>query len=157
MSQANTKKDALPTQARLVVEVDGNPIGVLDLDLDRLWPLIHPQQREVASAEWMDPNKFDSFLRAVVTKRLLSRMESSLYRTLGEEIVKAELDAESFTLKADAAAQEFGKSKADIEKLAAESGRTPGDFDAFFWEYLLEDREVTDLKKEWKAKDTAPR
>ncbi len=27
------------------------------------------------------------------------------------------------------------------------------DFYTFFWEYLLDDREIIDLKKEWKAKD----
>jgi len=31
------------------------------------------------------------------------------------------------------------------------------DFYAFFWEYLLDERDVTDLKKEWKAWGTRPR
>ena len=67
-------------------------------------------------------------------------------------MVRAELDVESFSLKAETAAQAFGQTKGDIEKLAAESGRTPMDFYTFFWEYLLDEREVVDLKKEWKAR-----
>ena len=42
-------------------------------------------------------------------------------------------------------------------ELAAESGRTAMDFYGFIWEYLLDDREITDLKKEWKALDIPPR
>jgi hypothetical protein len=36
-------------------------------------------------------------------------------------------------------------------KLVSESDQTAADFYAFIWEYLLDDREITDLKKEWKA------
>ena len=157
MSQANKKNDVNPSQVRLVVEVDGNPVGFMNLDLDRLWPLINHRQRDIVPVEWMDAEKFDTIMRAAVMKRLVSRLEGRLYQTLGEEMVKAELDAEGFTLKADAAAQEVGRSKNDIEKLVAESGQQPMDFYAFFSEYLLDDREVNDLKKEWKAKGTPPR
>ena len=157
MSQANTKNELTPAQVQLVVEVDGNPVGFLNLDLDRLWPLINHRKREMVPIEWMDPSKFESFMRAAVMKKLVSRIEGRLYQTLGEEMVKAELDAENFTLKADAAAHAFGRSKAEIEKLVAGSGRTTMDFYTFFWEYLLADREITDLKKEWKSKDTPPR
>jgi hypothetical protein len=156
MPQTNSKKD-VTAQVRLVVEVDGNPIGVLNLDLDRLWPLINHRKRDMLPVEWMDPQKFESVMRAAVMKRLVSRIEGRLYQTLGDEMVKAELDAESFTLKADAAVQEFGRSKQEIEKLVAESGRTALDFYSFFWEYLLEDKEVNDLKKQWKAKGAPPR
>jgi len=156
MHQANTKYEVTPGQVRLVVEVDGNPVGFLNLDLDRLWPLINHRKRDIP-VEWMDPTKFDSIMRAVVMKRLISRIEGRLYQTLGEEIVQAELDAEDFTLKADAAAQVFGRSKTEIEKFVAESGRTAMDFYTFFWEYMLAEREISDLKKEWKAKDTPPR
>jgi hypothetical protein len=91
-------------------------------------------------------------------KRLSSRIQERLYQTLGDEMVKAELDVENFTLKADAAAQVFGRTKSEIEKFVAGSGRTAVDFYNFFWAYMLEDREITDLKKEWKAaKDTPPR
>jgi len=158
MSPLNTKKEANPAQVRVVVEVDGNPVGSLNLDIDRLWPLIHHRRENGAAIEWIEPTQFDSMMRAAVIKRLVGRLQERLYQTLGEEMVKAELDAESFMLKADAGAQAFGNSKADIEKLVAETGRTSADFYNFFWQYLVDDeREVTDLKKEWRTKDTPPR
>jgi hypothetical protein len=157
MTQVNTKKELLPSQVRLVVEVDGHPVGFLNLDLERLWPLINHRKRDIVAVEWMDAPKFDSVMRAVVTKRLMSRLQGRLYQTLGDEMVKAELDVENFTLKAETAAQVFGRTQTEIEKFVAGSGRTAADFYAFFWEYLLEDREVTDLKKEWKAKDIPTR
>jgi hypothetical protein len=157
MPRAKTKRISNSANVRLVVEVDGNPVGFLNLDFDRLWPLINHRTRDMVPVEWMDSAKFDSIMRAVVMKRLVSRIEDRLYQTLGDEMVKAELDAESFKLKADAAAQVFGRSKNEIEKLAAESGRTAVEFYTFFSEYLLDDREVSDLKKEWKAKGTPPR
>jgi hypothetical protein len=141
----------------MFVQVDGNPVGSLNLDLTRLWPLLNHPKRDQSPVEWMDTTKFDSIMRAAVVKRLMARLETHLYRALGDEMVKAELDVESFNLKTEAAAQAFGRTKADIEKLALESGRTAMDFCAFFWEYLLDEREVTDLKKEWKAWDTPPR
>ena len=157
MTQANTKKETTTSHVRLVVEVDGNAVGFLNLDLDRLWPLINHRQRETVPVEWMDPEKFGSIMRAVAMKRLLSRIEARLYQTLGDEMVKAELDVENFILKADTAVQVFGRTKREIEKLVAESGQSVMDFHNFFWEYMLDDREVTDLKKEWKAKDIPPR
>jgi hypothetical protein len=157
VSQANTKKDATPSQVRLVVEVDGNPVGFLNLDLDRLWPLINHRKHDLVPVEWMDPLKYDSIMRAVVMKRLVSRIETRLYKTLGDEIVQAELDTENFSLKADAAAEVFGRTQKDIEKFVAGSDRTEMDFYNFFWEYMLEDKEINDLKKEWKSKDIPPR
>ncbi|HMF01705.1 MAG TPA: hypothetical protein VKK06_17595 [Terriglobia bacterium] len=157
MSTTNAKKESMPSQVRLVVEVDGNPVGFLNLDLDRLWPLINHRKREAIPVEWIDSAKFESMVRAVVMKRLISRIEERLYQTLGEEMVKAELDVENVILKAHAAAQVFGRTKKEIEKLVAESGRTAMNFYSFFWEYMLEDREVIDLKKEWKARDIPPR
>ncbi len=151
-----SKKDPAPSELRVVVEVDGNPVGVLNLDIDRLWPIVNHRKREVP-AEWIDPAKSDSIMRAAVMKRLISRLEAHLYQALGNEIVKAELDVENCSLKAEAAAQTFGTSKSDIEKLAAETGRSSKDFYSFFWEYMLDDREVNDLKKEWKASGTPPR
>ena len=156
MPQVNAKKDSMPSQVRMVVEVDGNPVGFLDLDLDKLWPLINHGKRD-SPVEWMDPSKYDSIMRAVVMKRLLNRIKERLHPTLGDEMVRAELDVENFTLKADAAAQVFGRTQSEIEKFVAGSGKTAMDFYTFLWEYMLEDREVNDLKKEWKAKDTAPR
>src|SRR5438046_9341849 len=157
MTQANTKKDSVPSEVRLVVEVDGNPVGFLNLNIDRLWPLINHGKRDTGPVEWMDQAKFESIMRSAVMKRLVSRIEGRLYQTLGDEMVKAGLDVENFNLKAQAAAQAFGTTKGDIEKLVTETDRTPLDFYSFFWEYLLDDREITDLKKEWKANGTAPR
>jgi hypothetical protein len=156
MSQANAKKDG-PSEVRLVVEVDGNPVGVLNLDIDRLWPLINHGKRDTIPVEWMDHGKFESLMRGAVMKRLVSRIEGRLYQALGDEMVKAELHVENFNLKAQAAVQAFGAKQSDIEKLALEADRNPLDFYAFFWDYLLDDREVTDLKKEWKGKSTPPR
>jgi hypothetical protein len=150
------KKD-LPSQLRVVVEVDGNPVGFLNLDIDRLWPLINHRKHDTVPVEWMDAGKFDSIMRAAVMKRLMTRIEAQLYRTLGDEIVKAELDVETFNLKAEAAAQAFGPRRMDVEKLVAESDSTPMDFYTFFWEYLLDDRDIIDLKKEWKARNNQPR
>ena len=157
MSQSNTKKESLPSEVRVVVEVDGNPVGVLNLDVNRLWPLINHCKRDHVPVEWMDPAKFDSIMRAAVMKKLMARLEAHLYRTLGDEIVKAELDIEAFNLKAEAAAQTFGRTEKEMEKIVLETDRAPLDFYAFFWEYLLDERDVTDLKKEWKAWDTRPR
>jgi hypothetical protein len=151
-----TNRKDVASEVRMVVEVDGNPVGFLNLDIDRLWPLINHRKGDVP-VEWMDAGKFDTVMRAAVVKRLLSRLGDHLYQTLGNEIVKAELDVEAFTLKAETAAQTFGRGKADIAKLVADSDRTPMDFYAFFWEYLLDERETIDLKKEWKIAGTPRR
>ncbi|MBI4472526.1 MAG: hypothetical protein HY646_07645 [Acidobacteria bacterium] len=153
--QANKRE--VPSEVRVVVEVDGNPVGVLNLDIDRLWPLINHSKRERVPVEWMDQAKFETLMRVVVVKRLMARLESQLYQTLGNEIVKAELDGETFSLKAESAAQAFGRTKAEIDKLVMESDRTPMDFYTFFWDYLLDERDVIDLKKEWKVAGTQPR
>ena len=155
MSQPG-KKD-VPSEVRVVVEVDGNPVGFLNLDIDRLWPLINHRKHDRVPVEWMDASKFDSVMRATVVKHLMSRLNTHLYQALGDEIVKAELDVESFMLKAEAAAQAFGKTREDIEKFVDEADRSPMDFYTFFWGYLIGDRDVSDLKKEWKAWDTRPR
>jgi hypothetical protein len=157
VTPANSKKETTPSHVRLVVEVDGNPVGFLNLDFDRLWPLINHSGKGTVPADWMDPAQFDSIMRAVVMKRLMARIQGRLYQTLGDEMVKAELDMENFALKADAAAHVFGRTRNEIEKFVGDSGCTTKDFYTFFWEYLLEDREVNDLKKEWKAKDIQPR
>lgn len=135
---------------RVVVEVDGRPVGSMELDMERLWPLIHHQKRELP-VDWVDRARFDSLVRAAAVKRLVSRLEQHLYKTLGDEIVRTELDIEAFMLKAESAGQAFGRKRADIEKLVADSGCAPIEFYSFFWEYLLDDRENIDLKKEWKS------
>ena len=157
MSQANSKKDPAAAEVRVVVEVDGNPVGSLNLDIERLWPLIKHRNQDAVPVEWMDAEKFESMVRAAVVKRFMARIQTHLYQTLGDEIVKAELDVESLNLKAEAAAQVFGRKKKDIEKLVQESDRSPMDFYSFFMDYLLDERETIDLKKEWKAKGSRPR
>ena len=152
-----TNRKDLPSELRVVVEVDGNPVGVLNLDIDRLWPLINHSKRDDVTVEWIDKSKFETLMRAAVVKRFMTRLESHLYQALGNEIVKAELDCETFSLKVESAAQAFGTTKADIEELVAESDRTTMDFYTFFWDYLLDERDVIDLKKEWKAAGTQPR
>jgi hypothetical protein len=140
----------MPSEVRVVVEVDGKPVGFLNLDMERLWPLINHHGQK-AFADWLDPQRFEAAVRAAALKNLMNRLQSHLYQALGDEIVKAELDVESLALKAEAAAQTFGRTQHDIETLVAESGRSMTDFYAFFWEYLLDDGEPGDLKKQWKA------
>ncbi len=148
---APVRRKNIPSPVRIVVEVDGNPIGFLNLDMDRLWPLISHRKRDSVSVEWIDAQEFGILTRASVVKRMMSRIQSDLSQTLGSQMVKAELDVETFMLKAQSAAQAFGRKKSDIRKLVASSGRTPDDFYAFFWNYLLDEREIVDLKKAWKA------
>ena len=154
-SKAPGKKD-IASEVRVVVEVDGNPVGFLQLDAERLWPLINHRKNEDVPVEWIDAARFDSVVRAAVVKRLMTRLEQHLYRTLGDEIVKAQLDVEAFTLKVEAAALTFGRSTSDIEQFVQESGRTTMDFYTFFWDCLLDDRDTLDLKKEWKAARNRP-
>src|SRR5438552_14024849 len=104
MSKTNEKKES-PAEVRMVVEVDGNPVGFLNLDLARLWPLISHGKRDHSPVEWMDDENFDAIVRAAVVKRLMARMASQLYGTLGNEMVQAELDVERFHLKAESVAQ----------------------------------------------------
>ena len=136
---------------RIVVEVDGKPVGLLNVDLDRLWPLINHRKRDTAPAEWIDRSRFKTAVRAAVARNLTKRLQSHMYQALGNEIVRAELNLETMVLKAEAAAQIFGRTRKDIRELAAKSGRTSADFERFFWENLLDESDSTDLKKLWKA------
>src|SRR5262245_29951821 len=151
MSEPNRKERELASEVRVVVEVDGKPVGFLNLDVGRLWPLINHRQPETLPVEWIDSDRYDAALRAAVVRQLMNRLSGNLYQALGAEIVKAELDVESFALKAEAAAQTFGRTTKDIEALVAASNRTPADFYTFFWDYMLDEREIADLQKEWKA------
>jgi|SRR5678815_3313322 hypothetical protein len=144
------KKKANTAAVRVVVEVDGNPVGILNLDMERLWPLINHSMKETPPAEWIDRRRFQTMMRAVAMRNLQNRLQSHLYQTLGNEIVKAELDIEGFTLKAEAAAQAFGETRKDIEKLALKSQSTPDDFFEFFWKYMTDDSEGVEPKKAWK-------
>src|SRR5678815_3667068 len=132
---------------RVVVEVDGNPVGFLNLDMERLWPLINHSMKETPPAEWIEPRRFETMMRAVAMRNLSNRLQSHLYQTLGNEIVKAELDIEGFTLRAEAAAQAFGETRKEVENLAAKTGNTPADFDEFFWTYMMDERDSIEPKK----------
>jgi hypothetical protein len=144
------KKANAAAAVRVVVEVDGNPIGSLNLDMERLWPLINHSMKETPPAEWIDRRRFETMMRAVAMRNLSNRLQSHLYQTLGNEIVKAELDIEGFTLRAEAAAQAFGETRKDIEKLALRSQSTPDEFYEFFWKFMTDEREGIEPKKAWK-------
>lgn len=148
------KKRTTATEVRVVVEVDGNPVGVLSLDMERLWPQINHANKETPAAEWIDRRRFDTMMRAAVARNLSNRLQSHLYNTLGSEIVKAELDVEGFTLRAEAAAQAFGNTRKDVEKLAAKTGKTPAEFYEFFWNYMMDEREGIEPKRAWKKAAT---
>jgi len=145
------KLGTTPPQVRVVVEVDGKPIGFMNIDMGKLWPLINHRIKETSPAEWIDRRRFQTVIRAIVMKNLSSRLQPHLYTTLGSEIVKAELDVEGLTMKAEAVAQAFGRSRKDIEDLAAKTGNAAGDFYDFFWHYMMDERDGIDLKKAWKA------
>src|SRR5215468_7382133 len=89
------------SEIRIVVEVDGKPVGFMNLDLDRLWPLINHRRRDVAPAEWIDRARFRTAVRAGVAKNLTNHLQTQLYKALGKEIVRAELNLEGMVLKAE--------------------------------------------------------
>ena len=136
-------------RVQVVVEVDGNPVGLLNLDWDRLWPSINHRNHDPANIEWMKRSEFDSVANATVLRRFMRRLEGRLYQGMGDEMVRAELDVENLYLKMDAAAQEFGRTNSELKEALAGSGGTRADFMNFFWDYLLGEREVTDLEEEW--------
>lgn len=139
------------SDVRVVVEVNGQPVGFMTLDMGRLWPLINHRLKDIPPAEWIDRRRLQTMIRAVVMQNLSHRLQFHLYATLGNEIVKAELDIEGMTMKAEEVAQAFGRSRNDIEKLTAKTGNTAADFYAFFWEYMMDERDEMDPKKAWKA------
>jgi len=146
-----SKRRVGEAEVRVVVEVDGQPVGFMSLDMARLWPLISHRFQEAPPADWIDRRRFQTMMRALIMKNLSNRLQSHLYDTLGKEIVEAELDIAGFKSKAEAAIQSFGGSRTDIEKLAAKTGNTAADFYEFFWNYMVDERESTDLRKAWKA------
>ena len=123
MIQPNRKE--VPSEVRVVVEVDGNPVGFINLDMERLWPLINHRRRDVAPAEWIDRPRFRTAVRASVAKNLTNHLQSQLYKALGKEIVRAELNLETMVLKAEAAAQIFGKTRNEVAALRTGSVETP--------------------------------
>ena len=107
------------SEVRLVVEVDGNPVGFLSLDLDAL-ALINHRKRDMVPVEWMDPVKVRlHHARGGHETASSHASRDASIKTLGDEMVKAELDWK-IHLKAEAAAQAFGRYEGDIEKLVAE-------------------------------------
>ena len=150
------KRKTTASKVQVVVEVDGTPVGVLSLDMERLWPQISHNLKETLPAEWIDRRRFDTMMRAAVARNLSNRLQSHLYSALGSEIVKAELDVEGFTLRAEAVAQAFGNTRKEVEKIATKTGNTPSDFYAFFWNYMMDERDAIEPKKAWK-KATARR
>ena len=145
------KKRSGDAEVRVVVEVDGKPVGFMSLDMERLWPLINHHIKEKPPADWIDHRRFQTMARAMVMKSLSGRLRFHLYAALGNEMVKAEFNIEALKMKAEDAAQTFGRTKGDIEKLVARTGNTADDFYEFFWTYLMDDRDGIDPKKAWKA------
>jgi hypothetical protein len=138
-------------EVRVVVEVDGQPVGFMSLDMARLWPLINHRLKETPPADWIDHRRFQTMMRALIMKNLSNRLQFHLYATLGNEMVRAELDIEAFKSKAEEVVQAFGSSRSDIETLTAKAGNTTTDFYEFFWNYMMDEREGMDPKKAWKA------
>src|SRR4051812_42335537 len=71
---ANTAAKGAESEIRIIVEVDGNPVGILDVDVDRLWPLINHRRRDAAPAEWIDRARFRTAVRAAVARNLTERL-----------------------------------------------------------------------------------
>jgi len=139
------------SEMSLVFEVDGNPVGVLHLDLDRIWPLINHRKRDTAPAEWIDRGRFRTAVRAAVARNLTESLQKQLHPAIGKEIVQAQLNLETMVLKAETAAQVFGRTTREIKAFTAKSGRTMEDFQTFFWQNLMNESDAADLKKAWKA------
>jgi hypothetical protein len=145
------KRKVGDAEVRVVVEVDGQPVGFMSLDMERLWPLINHRIKETPPAEWIDRRRFQTMVRAIVMKSLSRRLQFHLYASLGNEMVKAELDIEGLKMKAEEAAQAFGRTRSEIEKLAAKTGNTTADFYEFFWNYMMDERHDIDPRKAWKT------
>ena len=139
------------SRVQVVVEVDGNPVGLLDLDWERLWPAINHRKRDPVTIDWVSKREFDSLTSATVLRRFMRRLEGRLYQGLGDEMVRAELDVENLYLRMEAASQALGRTSAEIKTLLSKTGGTRADFTNFFLDYLLSDRDVTDLEQEWQV------
>ena len=48
------KRKVGDAEVRVVVEVNGQPVGFMSLDMERLWPLINHRIKEIPPAEWID-------------------------------------------------------------------------------------------------------
>src|SRR4029077_20456510 len=138
------KRKVGDAEVRVVVEVDGQPVGFMSLDMERLWPLINHRIKETPPAEWIDRRRFQTMVRAMVMKTLSHRLQFHLYASLGNEMVKAELDIEGLKMKAEGAAQTFGRTRSEIEKLAAKTGNSTADFYEFFGNFMMDERDGID-------------
>ena len=61
------------------------------------------------------------------------------------------IETENLYLRMEAASQALGRTSAEIKTLLSKTGGTRADFTNFFWDYLLSDRDVTDLEQEWQV------
>ena len=148
-SKASGPRRPKTSKVQVVVEVDGNPVGLPDLDWDRLWPAINHRQRDDLAIDWVSKQEFDSLTSATVLRRFMRRLEGRLYQGLGDEMVRAELDIENLYLRMEAASQALGRTTAEIKELLSTTGGTRADFMNFFWDYVLSDRDTMDLEEEW--------
>ena len=148
-SKRTRSKKSETSKVQVVVEVDGNPVGLLDLDWDRLWPTINHRNRDRVNIEWMKRAEFDAVANSTVLRRFMRRLEGRLYQGLGDEMVRAELDIENLYLKMDAAAQEFGRTDTELQQVLAGGGGTRMEFMNFLWDSVLGEREISDFEEEW--------
>ncbi len=139
------------SKLKLVVEVDGKPVGVLDIDWNRLWPEVNHRKRESPGIEWIRSTELDALAKATMLGRFTRRLERRLYQGLGDEMVRAELDIENFFLRLEAAAQVFGTTRREIDEMLAFVGVTETTFKSFLWEYVAGDADIDDIESEWKA------
>ena len=139
------------SKLKLVVEVDGKRVGVLDIDWNRLWPEVNHRKRESAGIEWIRSRELDALAKATMLGRFTRRLERRLYQGLGDEMVRAELDIENFFLRLEAAAQLFGTTRREIDEMLAFVGVTETTFKDFLWEYVAGDADIDDIKRAWKA------
>ena len=156
MAQSKTRnsrnRESRPgSKLKLVVEVDGKPIGVLDIDWDRLWPEVNHRNRESIGIEWVDGKEIEARVKTTMLSRFTRRLEPRLYQSLGDEMVRAELDIENFFLRLEAAGQAFGTSRKAVDRILRSSDATQAEFMEFLWEYVVSDAEIDLIEETWKA------
>ena len=137
---------------RVVLEVDGNPVGSVSIELDRVWQILDLRRADGPQTEWLKNSEFEALLRSAVLNRFTQHLKSHLYEAFGQSLVKAELDIENLNLKAEAVVQAFGKTKREFEEALAEAGGSVAEFHAFLRGYLTGDGELVDPKKAWKSR-----
>ena len=64
------------SKLKLVVEVDGKRVGVLDIDWNRLWPEVNHRKRESAGIEWIRSRELDVLAKATMLERF-TRLDGS--------------------------------------------------------------------------------